>query len=102
MLGGGFMKEVLNGFHRLNMILIGWIVYYICIRRGYMLVSNDLLKQNERQKHCRKRAAALIINKYIQVDTVEALNIIVDSFIDQSTSCFMLLWSIFTSYCLPP
>jgi hypothetical protein len=43
------MKEVLNGFHILNMILIGWIVYFICIRRGYMLVSNDLFKQNERQ-----------------------------------------------------
>jgi hypothetical protein len=49
LLGGGFVKEVLNGFHILNMILIGWIVYYICIRRGYMLVSNDLFKQNERQ-----------------------------------------------------
>jgi hypothetical protein len=39
------VKEVLNGFH----ILIGWRVYYICIRRGYMLVSNDFFKQNERQ-----------------------------------------------------
>jgi hypothetical protein len=44
------MKEVLNGFHILKIIiLIGWIVYYICIRRGRILVLNDLFKQNERQ-----------------------------------------------------
>jgi hypothetical protein len=94
------MKEVLNGFyiiehdlHRLDSVL------YMYFRRGYMLVSNDLFKQNGRQQHYRERAAALIINKYIRVDTVEALKIIVDYFIDHSTSlCFSGLYLLPTTF----
>jgi hypothetical protein len=94
------MKEVLNGFyiiehdlHRLDSVL------YMYFRRGYMLVSNDLFKQNGRQQHYRERAAALIINKYIRVDTVEALKIIVDYFIDHSTSlCFSGLYLLPTAF----
>jgi hypothetical protein len=83
----------------LNMILIGWIVYYTCIRRGCKSVTNGLFKRVNVNKTIEKgQQLWSSINKYV-ADTVQALNIIVDSLIDHSTSlCFAGLYLLPTAF----
>jgi hypothetical protein len=75
-------------------ILIGWIVYYICVLEEDVsqlrMVSLSKINVNNTIEKWQQLCSSM--DKYI-VDTVEALNIIVDSLIDQSTSlCFVGLY----------
>jgi hypothetical protein len=83
----------------LNMILIGWIVYYICVLEEDVsqLRVVSLSKRNSNNTIEKGQLLWSSIDKHI-VDTIEALDMIVDSLIDQSTSlCFVGLYLLFTA-----
>jgi hypothetical protein len=73
------------------MILIGWIVYYICVLEEDVsqlrMVSLSKINANNTIEKGRQLCSSM--DKYI-VDTVQALDILVEFLIDQSTSLYFV------------